>query len=206
MPTPKKRDLGDGKKPLRLSAKQLAFVEHYMVTWNGTDAARAAGYQGSNHVLSQTAYMNLQRPAVKEAIKRRVSTKIMMQEEALARTAEIARGDLGRFLVEDPNTHEISLDYQKLRAERQQHLVKSVAARSDGKLGRVEFYSALHALELILKATGAFEDGVTINLPPFDPAVWAKQADARLNKVEELFDPYESMEGIDGDGPNAGPE
>jgi len=206
MPKPKLQDLGDGKKPLRLTAKQLAFVDHYVATWNGTQSARAAGYKGNDGTLGQTAYMNLQRPAVKEAIRRRVSTRIMTQEEAMARVADVARGDLGRFVTVDPQTKAVGLDYQKLINERQQHLVKSIATRQDGKLSRVEFYSSLQALEMILKATGAFDDGITVNLPPFDPKAWAKQADQRLKDVEDLFDPYEDQEGEEGDGPDAGPQ
>ena len=166
-------------------------MEHYLETWNATEAARRAGYRGNDVTLASVGYENVRKPQVAEAIKRRLAEKAMTADEALSRLADVARGNLGRYVTVSA-TGKIGLDYQKLTDERQLHLIKSVATNKDGELGRVEFYSALQALELILKATGVFDDGVTINLPPFDPEEWKKKAEERLREIEDLDDPYES--------------
>lgn len=51
-----------------LSHKQQRFVEAYISTGNGTQAARDAGYSGNDNTLGTTAHKLLQRPAVKAAI------------------------------------------------------------------------------------------------------------------------------------------
>ena len=55
-----------------LTQKQLFFVEHYILSGgNGTAAARASGYKGSTATLGAVAYENLQKPHVREEIRRR---------------------------------------------------------------------------------------------------------------------------------------
>jgi phage terminase small subunit len=53
----------------KLTAKQEAFVAAY--SGNGTAAARAAGYKGTDAVLAQVASENLRKPEVVAAIKGR---------------------------------------------------------------------------------------------------------------------------------------
>jgi hypothetical protein len=186
-----------------LTNGQKAFVEEYFEDFNATRAAERAGYGGDDNVLAAQGSRLLKNVKVAEKIKQRFAEKAMSADEALSRVADIARGNLGRYL-DISNTDKIGLDYDKLTEEGQLHLIKSVSTNKDGELGRVEFYSALQALELVLKAAGVFDDGVTINLPPFDPKAWKKQADERQNNVEDLFDPYEG--GEEGEDPHADPE
>jgi phage terminase small subunit len=58
----------------KLSTKQLRFVDVY--SGNGTEAARQAGYTGSNKVLGITASRLLANPSIADAIKGRESTEI----------------------------------------------------------------------------------------------------------------------------------
>jgi phage terminase small subunit len=53
----------------KLTAKQQTFVDGY--AGNGTDAARKAGYAGSDNVLAQVARENLRKPHVAAAIEAR---------------------------------------------------------------------------------------------------------------------------------------
>lgn len=53
----------------KLTPKQNAFVRHYLANGcNGTDAARQAGYKGSDSVLNSVARDNLRKPAIAEMI------------------------------------------------------------------------------------------------------------------------------------------
>lgn len=53
-----------------LTQKQRLFVENYLINWNGTVAARNAGYRGDDNVLAVTSYDNLRKPIIQEAIQR----------------------------------------------------------------------------------------------------------------------------------------
>ena len=52
-----------------LTQKQLKFIEFY--EGNGTQAARLAGYKGTDNTLAQTAFELLRNPKIKEAIESR---------------------------------------------------------------------------------------------------------------------------------------
>ncbi len=59
----------------RLTKKQELFVSWYVsseVSLNGTEAARRAGYKGSDNTLASVATENLRKPAIREKIDRRL--------------------------------------------------------------------------------------------------------------------------------------
>lgn len=55
-----------------LTQKQQRFIEYY--DGNGTEAARKAGYVGSDIVLAQVASENLRKPYIKTALENRNKT------------------------------------------------------------------------------------------------------------------------------------
>lgn len=57
-----------------LSAKQLRFIAAY--AGNGTEAARQAGYRGSDNTLAQVARENLRHPQIREAIRAREQSEL----------------------------------------------------------------------------------------------------------------------------------
>lgn len=72
---------------MALTRKQQAFVDAY--TGNGTAAARAAGYKGSDATLAQVASENLRKPEVLEAIQ--VRNQVLPQvRAAVAQASHIA--------------------------------------------------------------------------------------------------------------------
>ena len=56
-----------------LTRKQLKFVAEYAHLENGTEAARRAGYKGSDNVLGVQAHHNLRHPKIASAIKRELA-------------------------------------------------------------------------------------------------------------------------------------
>lgn len=52
------------EKPLKLTAKQRAFAEHYAASANATEAARLAGYKGSENQLGVQGSENLRNPKI----------------------------------------------------------------------------------------------------------------------------------------------
>jgi phage terminase small subunit len=56
---------------VRLTQRQLLFVEHYLATGNATEAAKAAGYRGNRVTLSTVGGENMRKPLIADEIKRR---------------------------------------------------------------------------------------------------------------------------------------
>jgi phage terminase small subunit len=78
-----------------LTARQRAFVEAY--AGNATDAARKAGYKGSDATLSVTGHYLLRNPKVREAIEKRTSRdsakRIATREERQEFWTRVMRDD-----------------------------------------------------------------------------------------------------------------
>ena len=56
-----------------LTRKQLKFIAEYCHLENGTEAARRAGYKGSDNVLGVQAHHNLRHPKIASAIKQELA-------------------------------------------------------------------------------------------------------------------------------------
>ncbi len=71
------------KKPKNLTSKEWAFVLEYPKDWNGTRAAKAAGY--SENTATEIASENLRKPHIKEALEKVYAEMAMSLEEVLLR-------------------------------------------------------------------------------------------------------------------------
>lgn len=84
---------------MSFTAKQRAFIDHYLLTLNGTEAARMAGYKGDDNTLGVTAHENLRKPKIKAEIQRRLRELTISADETLARVSKQATGTMGDFLT-----------------------------------------------------------------------------------------------------------
>jgi phage terminase small subunit len=86
-----------------LSPRRQMFVEYYLgeCRFNGTAAARAAGYEGDDNVLAVTASRLLRNAKVRALIDSRISEAAMSANEVLSRLSEIARGRVTDFVDDD---------------------------------------------------------------------------------------------------------
>ncbi len=91
--------MSDDSRPVvtTLTPKQVRFREHYLASWNATEAARVAGYKHPN----QQGPELLKNPQIAAAIAERLEDAAMSADEVLARLTKIARGDLGQYINED---------------------------------------------------------------------------------------------------------
>ena len=88
-------------KERKLTIKQERFIDEYLLTGNGTDACRRAGYsQNSDNCLRVQSTENLAKPNVKAEIERR---RAVMAEETKDRRAKwVSRLEkLGESAVKD---------------------------------------------------------------------------------------------------------
>lgn len=141
--------------------KQLAFVEAYLDTLNGSEAARRAHYGGNNNTLSTIAYQNLRKPHIAMLIRQRMSVECMTQAETLRHLARIARGvDLTEYITEETNEDGaviIGFDIAQLRSDGHGDLIKTITSARGGGV-RIEFYSRLDALNSIARHHALFVD------------------------------------------------
>lgn len=133
--------------PMTLTRKRKVFVEEYLKCWNGTKAARRAGYA---HPSVQASRL-LRNVKVQEVISKRLTEKSMSADEVLIRLADMARGDI-RNVVDLRDDGSWSIDWAA--AEGKTHVIKSVRDTKHGL--SVEMYDALSALEKIGRAHGLF--------------------------------------------------
>jgi phage terminase small subunit len=121
-----------------LTTKQRLFVESYLSNgFNATEAARMAGYKGSENTLSSVGYENLRKPEIAALVSERMNEAAMSANEVLARLSAIARGNLEDVVDEDGR-----FDFDKARRAKKTGLLKKlkrkatkkqVDARTEGK-------------------------------------------------------------------------
>lgn len=144
--------------------KQRIFIDEYLKCWNATEAARRAGYS------EKTAYSigqeNLKKPEIKTAIDARIAASRMSADEALQRTADIARGDIGE-LVDDNGLLDLRTAREKgltklMRKIKQKTITHIGKGETDGdtEITEIEFemYNAQEALRDVLKIHGRFTE------------------------------------------------
>jgi phage terminase small subunit len=133
----------------RLTKKQRAFIDAYLVCWNAAEAARRAGY--SERTARSIGSENLTKPDVAAEIEQRIKERVMDTNEALAILGDIARGSMKDVLEFRDG---MSLPLVRITPENV-HLVKDV---EKGQMGvvRVKLEDRQSALDKILRANGAY--------------------------------------------------
>ncbi len=134
--------------------KQTVFADEYLIDFNATRAAERAGYVGNDVTLAAVGYENLRKPHIAERISQRLQERAMSVDEALDRLAEQVRFDTGPYLVFEGD--EVGVNLQALKDAGLTHLVKSVTPTRYGY--KIEFEDRQTALNMLLKAHGAYKD------------------------------------------------
>lgn len=113
-----------------LTGKQRAFIDAYLgpAKFNATEAARIAGYEGSDATLAAVGYENLRKPQIEAEVRERFNEATMSANEVLARLTEIASGQITDFLNEDGA---FSLQITKQRGKA--HLLKKLKIKRSAK-------------------------------------------------------------------------
>lgn len=145
----------------RLTDKQNAFIEHYLMCWNATEAARRAGY--SERSAYSIGHENLRKPEIAAAIEARAETMKATANEVLLRLATIARGDMTQFLaIEDGR---VRIDWDKARSGHALGLVRSlkITPTEFGPAVAFELYDAQAALVTLAKVHRLTSEKVEID-------------------------------------------
>jgi len=135
-----------------LTDKQQVWLEHYLVCWNATEAARKAGYASPR----QSGYSNMTKDYIQNEIKARLSEKKMSADEALARLSAYAKADLTDFLKVHTHSGTATLDMNSAQAAGKLFLIKKYKETRYGH--ELELHDPLRALELVARHHGLFDD------------------------------------------------
>lgn len=147
---------------MTLKARQQLFVEEYLMSFNATQAALAAGY--SPRSAGSIGAENLKKPEIFAEIQRRMQATAMLADEVLMRLAAQARGSMADFL-----DNENRLDLAAGRTAEKLHLLKKMKQRRRIEQGdddrlietvetEFELYDAQRALELLGKHHGVLKE------------------------------------------------
>lgn len=165
----------------KLSAKQIAFINEYLIDLNATQAAIRAGY--SEKTAYRTGADNLRKPQIQEVIQKRMEERskrteitadfVLQELYAIAK----ARGTDYSQIVEEPilrnNQYVRDPDTGKLRMQEVVKIVptdkltednkKAIASIKEGKYGiEVSTCDKVKALELLGRHLGMFKDKVEV--------------------------------------------
>jgi phage terminase small subunit len=129
-----------GEKPL--THKQALFVEYYLgeARGNATQAARMAGYTGTDHALQQRGYELLKKSEVLTRIRARVREVGMTTDEILLELWRVAMAPTAAFMVQ---TRAATYDTDGTLLEPMQT--------------RLDYAAKVRALELLMKYNGMFD-------------------------------------------------
>jgi hypothetical protein len=152
-------------KKRKLTNKEMLFIEEYIRCWNGTRAAKLAGY--SAKTAAEIAYENMRKPEILKQIEERLKAIRMGTDEIYARLSAMARSNIADMvepydvpIVDDKGKHLGSRQSIRLTSEaleRYGHLIKSITPTANGDY-KIELYSKREALELMGKTWSIFVD------------------------------------------------
>lgn len=138
-----------------LSVQQSLFVEHYLVTMNGAEAVRLAGYKTKNP--RNTASELLSNPRIQEAIaagmEARVARLHIDQNYVLLKLAEIVDANVGDYM--DFHGQSVSLRNMSELPREKLGLIKDVVQTENGV--RITLPDKLAALDKLARHVGMFE-------------------------------------------------
>ena len=145
-------------KVKKLTPKEQAFVEEFLITWSPTKAAKAAGYAHPEKCWKISA-----RPDVAAAIQARLEEKAITAGEVIARLCEQATVNPADFFNFDihPDGQMVMKSIKWEEFYRRGHLVKNVTYNRRGE-PVLEFHDAQAALIQIGKYLKLFTDQVDV--------------------------------------------
>lgn len=135
-----------------LTGKQRNFIEEYLQCFNATEAARRAGYDGSDATLAVIGHENLRKPKIAERIAQRFQERVMGADEVLARLSEMARADISYFVGQQG-----TIDWEAVHEKG--YLIKEVS-HTTGKNSTIKLHDAKDALALVGKHHRLFAEQV----------------------------------------------
>lgn len=159
-------------KKRRLTIKQKKFIEYYIRTMNGNEAAKLAGYKGDYHTMSQVAYDNMRKPHIVEEVNRRLRELTMGTDEVVYRLHKQATGSMEDFL-DITEAGDVEVDLRKAKRRGVLALIKEIKhdkyvdTDKDGNTHTtyrttVRLHDSQQALDKLMRFYGMYNDSLRI--------------------------------------------
>lgn len=154
-----------------LSTRQLAFLDHWLKTGNGTESCKVAGYNGDDNTLAVQAYTLLRSPKVQLELKRRLGYNIASADEVLEGLTAHSRADMAQVLRPDGT---FDLKYAKRKGQskllKKLKIKKRIERDQDGNETEyidheIELHDAQAALNTLAKCHGLLDRVSTEDQP-----------------------------------------
>jgi hypothetical protein len=165
-----------------LTMKQMRFVEEYLTCWNGSEAARRAGYAVKTAHVQATD--NLRNPKIRAAIDRRLRDFHLGADEVLARMADQAMTTLDDLL--SMRGGKLTLDLTKAKRLGKLHLVKKVTTTKQGMI--VELHDSQRALDMLARTLGLYIDKIAPTDPTGTKPYEALTDDERAARIAAILE------------------
>lgn len=151
----KKKAAKSSRRAGTLTRQQAMFVEHYLITMNGSEAVRAAGYKTKDP--RNTASILLSNPKIQAAVDKgmaeRVSRLRINQDYVVLKLVDIIESNIGDYL--EFKGHSVKLrDMAELPREKLA-LIKEVAETEAGM--KISLPDKIAALDKLARHLGMFE-------------------------------------------------
>lgn len=170
-----------------LTARQRAFVDHFLATFNASEAARRIGVTSKR--AARRGYELRENPAVAAEIKARLDALTMTADEVLIRLAQHARASLDSFVADDAETP--AIDIGKARAAGAMHLAKriktTVRRKRPGAAELVSVEVEIVDTQAALVALGRAHSLFTDRLRVVDWRDEARAAGLSDERIEQIF-------------------
>lgn len=178
----------DGNELPDPNHRQRAFIEHYLICWNATEAARRAGY--SERTANEQGARLLANVSVQAAIEVRVAELKATADEVILRLADHSRGTVDDFLDDAGQ-----VDLKLARSRRKLHLVRKLKqttrTTADGAQTvtlELDLHDAQAATVQLGRALGLFVDKIAPTNPAGDKEYSALTDAERAARVLALLD------------------
>ena len=170
---------------MTLTAKQLLFVDEYLVDLNATRAAVRAGYTPKS--AAKHSYRLLAKPRINAAVAARMAERArrvqMSQDRVLREVASLAFSDLRRAFAADGALLPVQAWPEELAAAVASVKVREVKG-DDGvvvaEVKEIRFWDKGRALDLAARHLGMLRDRLEVSTPV---AELIREARARMRQV-----------------------
>lgn len=143
------------------------FVAEYLLDQNGTQAAKRAGFKGSENALGVRAHELLRKSKIRAAVDaglkrqndeilarvaKKTEAEAVSKERLIERLSAIAFSDIGEAFQPDANG-KLTMTIQQMKASGFSKLIRKMKVLPGGKV-EVDLHSVLPAIEMIAKMNG----------------------------------------------------
>jgi phage terminase small subunit len=145
----------------KITQKQMLFIKEYLVDLNATQAAKRAGYKGSDKVLAQVGSENLRKPEIAEKIQKEMDERAkrtqINADDILKELARIGYSDIRKLYNDDGQLKSVNEWPEDLARAVASIEVDEIFEFEDGRkvwtgyTKKVKFWNKPQALELMGK-------------------------------------------------------